>query len=145
MSLGATDRLNLEIGSSLVALLVTMVLLGGLTVIALMAESGTSGSKPTVPLPHSPSLGVAPADAGPDISAAAIEACHASYQAGLQAVATYETVNGHPPASVAALQAMLKDPLEGAGFRISLDQTGRVEVAATGHPAAVGDVNCAYA
>ena len=145
MATRAARRWCSDTGASLVSLLVTLVLLGGLAGIVVMAQSGSSGPKTSIQIPQLPRVGAAPANAGPDIAAAAIEACKATYQAVSEAAATYEAVNGHPAPNVAALQAMLKDPVNGVGFQITLDQSGRAEVATPGHPSSAGDANCAYA
>lgn len=137
-----TDSNN---GASLISLLVVLALLGGLATIVVMAQSSTSGPRQSIHIPQLPSAGVAPANAGPDISAATVDACKANYQAASQAVAAYEALNGHPPPNVSAIQAMLKDPLNGVGFQITIDPSGRPEVATAGHPAAAGDSNCSYA
>lgn len=141
----ASPRAASDAGASLISLLIALALLGGLAGVVLTAQLGTSASKPTSQIPHLPSVGPAPANAGPDIKASAIEACKANYQAANEAEATYEAVNGHPPPNINAIQPMLKDPVNGVGFQITLDQSGRVLVATAGHPASVGDANCTYA
>ena len=136
---------NRDAGFALVSLLVVLLILGGLVGVVLMAQSGTPGSKPSIAVPHLPSMGASPANAGPDITAAAVEACKASFRAANDAMEAYEALHGHPPQNVSDIQSMLKDPLNGVGFQVTVSQAGQVEIATAGHPASVGDTNCAFA
>ena len=136
---------TVDAGAALVSLLVVMVILGGLVAVVLLAESGSPDSRPSIQVPQLPSVGVAPANAGPDINAAAVEACKANFQTVHEAVDAYEASNGRPPHSIADIQAMLRDPVDGVGFQITVNHTGEVEVATAGHSAVVGDTNCNYA
>ena len=129
-------------GSTLVALLVSLLLLGVLGVV-LFTSLGQQGSVSTI---RSSRANKPFATASSYESAAAIVACRTDYEAATQAATEYATVYGREPATISQLQSFLKDPLLSTRFTIAVDPDvpGRIEAAASGHPALPGDANCAY-
>lgn len=134
-----------ETGSTLLSLLLALVVIGVLAGVVLKVESGTTGGSSSLHLPSLPSGVGTPAQAGNDISIAAVDTCKADYAAVNTAVTNYEALYGHPPTNMSAIQTMLKDSAKGPGFQISIDPSGKVQVAADGHPSSPGVSNCAYA
>ena len=137
---------------SAVGLLLVLLIMGGLAV-AVLAAVGRSGTTtlPTLPpglittLPPEPGGALPPA--GNDATAAEQIACRSNYQAVRQAVDYYETLNGHPPPSMAALGSILKDNIDSSAYTITIDSHHRdqIDVATQGHPASAGDGNCSFA
>ena len=124
-----------------------MVVLAGMGAAVLAYSRDGSGEGHRGALQASPgtTVSASPGAAAGDISAAAVAACRASYETVSTAADYYSTLYGHPPASMTALASMLKNPVTGRGFTLSISAAGKIEIAAPGHPATPGDGNCAYA
>ena len=136
-------------GRGLVGLLVAIVILAGMAAAVLGNQNGSGGDHEG----RSSAGGAAttidssPVKAASDVSEGAQVACRTNYQAVTEAVAEYQVLHGRAPGDLAALAAMLRDPVTSAYYSITVDPTspGAVEVATPEHPAAPGDTNCAYA
>jgi len=125
-------RIRSEDGLGLVALIVSLLVIGGLSVLVVHAMNGSSRASTSL-------------QSGG--SAAAASVCRVDYDAITHAVEAYTTFNGHPPASMTQLSQYLRDPVTSSQFVISLDpfMVGKIDVATPGHPAAPGDANCEFA
>jgi hypothetical protein len=135
-----------EHGYGFVGLLLTVLLLGGLAAVVMVAMGGSSRDHNLAISPiQAPSAGQG--GAASDIAAAASVACRADYQAVSNAASYYQAMNGKAPATMASLGSFLKDPVTSSRFAITINpaRPGQVEVAAGGYSAAPGDGNCAYA
>jgi hypothetical protein len=133
----------------LIGVLLTLLVLGGLAIVVLMAlpsatgsSKATSGAGATALLP-----GNAAPSVGNDITAASAATCHANYAAAKSAIDVYEAEHGTLPTTIAEVQTLLRDPLSTNRFTITIDprRPGELQVATNAHPAADGDTNCAYA
>jgi hypothetical protein len=132
-------------GRGLIGLVLVLGILGALgAVVLVMGGSGgrdlpTGTALPTLKSPSHSGAAI--------LSDAANVVCKADYAAVSAAVSDYETLNGKPPASMAALGSILKDPGSSSRFSIIINPNspGQVEVAAGGHPAQPGDRACAFA
>jgi len=142
----ASDR---DRGVALVAVLVVIAILGGLSVALLAVNSSGSSGKGSSSLPPvaGKSIQASPGAAGADISAAAIEACRADVGIVNEAVSEYEAVQGQPPRTMADLSGMLKGLVASSRFTILINSArpGQVEVSTPDHAPAPGDTNCAFA
>lgn len=132
-------------GYGLVGMLLTLLVLGGLAAIVLVAVpgSGTTSSHMTIPsLPHQSGQ----QSSGP-ISAAAQQACQANYIALQQAISLFQAEHGSLPTSAAELQTYLRGTVSTPQFTLTIDPTrpGQIAVQTAGHPASDGESNCRYA
>jgi len=140
-----------DTGRSLIGLALVLAILGGMAVFVVSKMGGSSGLNPeelpSVTLPHATSPASGDSPLGGYVNAAAGAACRSDYQAVTQAAATYAALHGRPPATMAAIESFFTSPITSPYFSISIDsgKPGTVEVATAGHPAVLGDTNCAYA
>ena len=133
-----------ERGAGLIALLIGVVVMGGLAVLVLQLNGGSStGGRTGRSTPNS--LSPAPGQAAVNINASERAACTSDYQSVSLAVDVYTSENGKPPTDISDVQPMLKDPVTSPSFTISVTATGKVAVATPGHPAAPGPGNCNFA
>jgi hypothetical protein len=132
-------------------------ILAGLGAAVLVSEGGSGRQPPGLV----PSLNAAssPRESQSLIGSAAQTVCMSDYAAVSAAAAAYETLYGKPPANLAMLSTILKDPVGlkkpvdpknpvgSTGFSITInpDTPGQVEVSAGGHPPQPGDDACRYA
>ena len=132
-----------ERGAGLAALLIGFAVIAGLAVLVLQLESPPSGGRSGGSTPST--LSPAPGQAAVNIGAAERAACASDYQAVSVAVDSYTAENGKPPTNMSQVQPMLKDPVSGPMFTISITAGGMVTVATPGHPATAGEGNCRFA
>ena len=148
--MGATRTSEqIERGSGLVALLVTLVVLGGLAGVVLTSLPGSGTNPPRGGSDASGSiLGVStprvPAEVSP---AASQQACLANYSALQEAVSEYQVEHGSLPTSVTQLSAYFHGSLSTSRFSLAIDpgRPGQVQVQTPGHPTSDGNGNCAFA
>jgi hypothetical protein len=132
-------------GASAIALLLSLLILGAMAAIVLVATNRLSQDGATTSLSIAPGTTVKATPSADLLDAAARAACIASYEAVSAARDLYTAVNGHPPASISDLQSMLRDPLSTRGYTITIASGGHIAVATPGHPARAGSENCAFA
>jgi hypothetical protein len=158
-SIAPTDPLFLQRGQAtrnagrgLIGLMVTLAMVGAMAgAIPLLTNgsatsSAKSSSRGLNASTASPLKSGQVAAAGNDISAAEVAACRTTYQEAQTAVDTYQVEDGALPTSISQLKALIPDPLSSSSFTITIapGSPGQLQVATPGHPAAEGDVNCAF-
>jgi hypothetical protein len=131
-------------GASLVGLLAVLVVLGGVSAAVVVTETSSPGGQNRVPTGRGSTLNASPSGAGGDIAAAAATVCRTDYEAVSQAEDEYQTMNGRPASGMSDVAQYLRDPVTSRYFTITV-VSGKVEVATPGHPATVGEGNCAFA
>jgi hypothetical protein len=135
-------RLKAQRGASLLGLVVVLFALGiaGVAVVVSLDRNTTSSH---ITLPTAPGQSQSAGASASPIQAAAAVSCRSNYQAVESALQEYEALNGHPPATLADLRGMLKDPPSSPDYMISI-RNGTVDVSTTGHPATPGMANCSF-
>ncbi len=131
-------------GYGLVAVLVTVVVLGGLAAAVVTSLPG-GGSGTGRSGPGTTGLAAAPPPA--QFNAAAQQACVANYQALESAVSEYQVETGSLPTSVAQLSSSLRGNPSTGQFTLTIDQAhpGQIQVQTPGRGPTDGDGNCRYA
>ena len=132
-----------DAGASLIGLLAALVVLGGASAAVIAVETSPSGGN-RVPTASGSTLSASPSGAGADIAASAETVCRTDYEAVSQAAEEYQSLNGRPASGMSDVGQYMRDPVTSPYFTITI-VAGRVEVATTGHPAAAGEGNCAFA
>lgn len=132
-------------GYGLVALLIGLVVLGGVAAVVVVSLPG--GTPTSLPQGPSSAPGVLPGGPTAPISTAAQQACVADYQMLSGVMTEYQAEQGVLPTSVSQLQPLLRGSLSTAGFSFVIDPAhpGQLQVRTPGHPATDGPGNCRYA
>jgi hypothetical protein len=132
-------------GASAVALLVVLLVLGGVAALVFALQPGSNSDRGGS---HAnTTINGSPAKASSDIAQAAEAACQANFQTVQTAVSEYEALHGQAPTSMTALASMVHNPVSTYFYAITIDphHPGQIEVATPGHAASPGEAGCAHA